>query len=864
APGPSPAPVAAPVRTAAPAAAPSASPAPQQYANFVKGATRQSGLIDVLQKDDDVFLDLGPAQLGHPLIVAPVLAAGVGAEAFAGRTFPAFLLEFVRVGKRVLWIQKNTDYSAPPDSSAANALAISVADSVINSTPVVAEDADRGRVVIPASFFLSDFENVGRDLGGSQGPVIPFGAVARPTFSVDATRSYFERIKAFPKNDELLASLAFVGPAGTSVSGAPDARGVRLRMHYSIVEPPAASSYVPRLADDRIGYFTTDHKRFNDDSLRSPVVRYIDRWNFNDGPIVYYLTDEIPPQYKPTIRAALLTWNPVFAKAGIPNAIEVRDAPADPSFDPDDVRYNVVRWLTSDRPAFAGYGPHIADPRTGEVLKAEIVIDGEALRSIKRGYTDAVAPLRATAGAQAPGLRPAALQPACPDLDECETFERDSAALAATGTLALQMGSASFEQTQHYALDWLRMVVVHEAGHDFGLRHNFQGSALYPLARLHDRSFTRVHDVSSSVMDYLPVNLSPPGAPQGDFFQRAPGLYDAWAIRYGYQRFNGVVKPSDETSALAKIAAESTRPEYAYATDEDASGPYAIDPRVSLFDLSSDPLAFDANQFAVVDALIGKLDRVYPSDGRSYSEERAAFLTIMRTYESAALLSAKYVGGVYTSRAHRGQSGGRPPLSAVPRSRSRQAFRMIADHLFSSRALRFSPRLLSDLGANHFTDESEALDRPDFPIGGFVAQLQDDVTYTLFSPEVMSRLADQPLRTERAGDTMSLEDLFEWMQAAVWDGIGPGMDPIDSLHRAFQRRYASLLVAFSLAPSSTIAAFGYPSDSPALARYELEALAKRLDAGLTSPRLDIVTRAHLEDLRSRVRHALDPSAIRGV
>jgi hypothetical protein len=850
-----PAPAASPAGTPSPGASPAAGPsaAPQQYVNFAKGAARQSGLIDILHKEDDVFFDLGPEQFGHPLIVAPVLAAGVGAEAFAGRLFPTFLLEFVRVGRRVLWIEKNTDYSAPPDSAAANALAISVTDSVINSTPIVAEDSDHGRVVISANFFLSDFENVGRDLGGSQGPVILLGTASRSTFGVDATRSYFERTKTFPKNDELLASLAFVGPAGANVAGAPDARGVRLRMHYSIVEPPATGHYVPRLADDRIGYFTTDHKRFSDDSLRSPVVRYIDRWNFNNGPIVYYLTNEIPPEYKPTIRAALLAWNPVFARAGIPNAVEVRDPPADASWDPDDARYNAVRWITSDRPAFAGYGPHIADPRTGEVLRAEIVIDGEALRSLKRGYTDQVAPLH----------RAASAQPACSDLDVCETFEEDSAAFAATGTLALHMEGASYEQTQQYALEWLRAAILHEAGHNFGLRHNFQGSALYPLARLHDRSYTRVHGLTSSVMDYLPVNLSPPGAPQGDYFQREPGKYDGWAIRYGYERFGGAAKPSDETRPLARIADESTRPEYAYATDEDANGPYAIDPRISAFDLSNDPLAFDTNQFAVVDALIGKLDRAFPHDGRSYAEERSAFLTIMRTYATASMLSAKYVGGVYTSRAHRGQTGASPPLTAVPRSVSRRAFGMIADHLFSSRALRFSPRLLADLGANHFGGEGEVLDRPDFPISDFVAQLQDAVTFELFSPEVMSRLADQPLRTARASDTMSLEDLFEWMQAAAWDGIGPHMGPLDALHRAFQRRYATLLVAFSLAPSFAISAFGYPSDSPALARYELERLTKRLDASLSSPGLDVVTRAHLEDLRSRVRHALDPNSVRG-
>ncbi len=373
-------------------------PSPAPYSNFIKTAQRQHGLIDILTKDDETYFDLGPGDLDHSFIIAPVLASGVGNEAFAGRVFDSFILEFKRVGKRVLWIDRNSGFSAPPGTAAANALAISVTDSVINSTPIVADDAKTGRVVVSAAFFLTDFENVAKSLGGDgpSGPLILLGGPPKAGFSVDPTKSYIERTKALPANDEILASLAFSGPPG-EVAGAPDGRGVRLRMHYSIIDAPARSTYVPRLADDRVGYFITAQKSFDNDALPTPFVRYIDRWNFNNGPIVYYLTNEIPAKYKASIRAGLLTWNDAFAKVGIPNAIEVRDQPDDPSWDPDDARYSTVRWITSDHPAFSAYGPHIADPRTGEILRVEIVIDGEALRSVIRGYVDAVKPTRSVA-----------------------------------------------------------------------------------------------------------------------------------------------------------------------------------------------------------------------------------------------------------------------------------------------------------------------------------------------------------------------------------------------------------------------------------------------------------------------------------
>lgn len=827
-------------------------PGPAPYAAFVKGAERQHGLVDIVRKDDDVYFELGPAQLNRPLIVAPVLASGAGMSAFGGRVFPSFVLEFQRVGKRVLWVEKNTDFSAPPDSAAADSLDVSVADSVILSTPIVAEDEATHRIVIPAALFLADFENLGRELGGAQSPILILLGSPRPTYLVDPARSYFERTKAFPRNDELETSLTFAGPPGSvSSAAAPDARGIRLRMHYSIVEPAQSDTYIPRLADDRVGYFIAAHERFDDDTRATPFVRYVDRWNFKNGPIVYYLTDEIPGQYKPAIRAALMEWNHAFAAAGVPNAIEVRDQPSDPNWDPDDARYSTVRWITGT--GFAAYGPHVADPRTGEILRVEIVIDGEAMRAIKRGYVEQVLPARRGSVAAD-----------CAEPEQCDDFMDGSAELAATGSLALQLHGTSSAQTERFAEAWLQSVVLHEAGHNFGLRHNF-AAAIYPLRELHDLNFTRSHGLVSSVMHYTPLNLSPPGQQQGDYFQLRLGPYDYWAIRYGYAVFPNVRHPDDEAIALHRIADESSRRELAYASDEDASGPRAIDPHVATYLLSSDTFAFYENQFAVVDDLVARLDRVYPRDDRPYSEERSAFMSVMRSYVRAALLATRYMGGLYTSRAHRGQPGGVPPFRSVPRADQRRAFATIASHVFSSSAFRLSPKLLNDLGPENYVhrlSDEGVTERPDFPISDYIAGLQDAVMFQMFSPDVMSRIADQALKAP-PGTTMSLGDLFGWMQAAAWDDLSPATRSIDPLRRDLQRRYTGLLIDFNLAPSFLIQSAGFPGDAPSLARFELTRLEARLAQALRSPRLDTATRAHLEDTRNRVAHALEPSAIRG-
>jgi len=840
-----------------------AAAAPQQYNAFVRTAERQTGLIDILHKDDEVYLDLGPEQLDHPFIIAPVLAAGVGGGAFAGRIYSPIIIEFKRIGKRILWVEPNSSFLAPAGSSAANALAISTADSVISSSPIVAQDETKKRVVISASFFLSDFENVGRDLGGGgmPGPIVILGLTQRAGFGLDTSRSYIEKTKALPKNDEILSNLVFSGPPN-GPSAAPDGRGVRIRMHYSIVDAPVAGNYVPRFADDRVGYFITAKKHFDDDSAATPFIRYIDRWNFNNGPIVYYLSNEIPAEYKAPIRSGLLAWNSAFAKAGVPNAIEVRDQPSDPSWDPDDIRYSTVHWITSDRPGFSAYGPSVADPRTGEIIRVSIVIDGENMRAVKRGYADQIFPTRIARGGPLSAAQVVESAVNCEDTSVCDSFGEDSAGLAAVGTLELRAAGATPAMTDKYAQQYLESVVMHEAGHNFGLRHNF-AAAIYPLDKLHDKAFTQTHGLVNSVMHYTPVNLSPPGKPQGDFFQLRLGPYDEWVIRYGYGKF-GAKKPSDEAETLKRIASESTRPELVYATDEDSGGPRGIDPHVATYLLSSDPLNYYRNQFQVYDDLIARLDSVYPKDDRPYSEERAAFTSMMRQYQRAAMLATKYIGGLYTSRSHRGQAGGVPPFRPIAREDQRLAFASLSQNIFSSKAMRFPPKLLANLGTGNYNHRGveDAGMRPDFPVETYVADLQDSVMYKLLAPDTLSRIEDERFRVANPKDVMSVDDLFGWMQAAVWDDLKPNVTSIDALHRGLQRRYTSYLIAIALAPSGLLEILDFPGDTAPLVRYQLRSLDGRLVQTLHSGALDRTTRAHLEDIHSRVAHALEPTTLR--
>jgi hypothetical protein len=856
------------LRALVPFAPASAAPT-QPYATFIRGGEHQDGVIDLLRKDDKLYLDLRPDNFGKPYIILPSITSGVGGDAFAGRIYDPLIVIFKRIGNRVMWVTPNTRYVADKGTSAAASLAVSVADSVIQATPVLAEDTTKTHVVIEPTLFLSDFEGIGADLGkGVKAPSLPGLLVisVRASFGVDATKSYYLSTKSFPLNDEISVNLTFNGPAN-ALPTVPDGRGIPLVVHYSIVAPPAHdANYVPRYADDRVGYFITARKHFGNDVSTLPTERFIDRWNLDAGPIVFTLTNEIPPTYRDTVRRGILAWNAAFAKIGYPHAIVVHDPPADPAFDPEDARYNSVRWLTSDAPGFVAISPHISDPDTGQIIRTEVVIDGESMRAVRRGYVDRVLPVlriqRNAFSAMAqlePDASTDAIDGTSGDLT-CDdaAIETNQAALGMSMLIGQQHGSV--RQREAYAQAFLYSTVMHEVGHTLGLRHNFEGSTAFTYAELHDPAFTRAHGTTGSVMDYTPANIAVPGERQADYFPNRLGPYDFWAIKYGYTRLNQHSSTA-ELPYLRKIAARSTQPGLAYGTDEDVIDPYGIDPHIQRFDLSSDPLAYARDQFVIDDDLAAKLTHSYPGDTRSYQDLRQTLVSVLNNDLANISVAARYIGGVYTSRSHRGQPGGKPPFQTIPRAQQYRAFKVIDRYVLSSNALNYPPQVLNDVAPIRYGADwsTGGMRRTDFPIREVVAQLQDAAISALFNPASISRIANESLKESKPGQTMDLADLFTWTNASIFDDLGS--HTISAQHRDLQRRFADLELQIAFLPAGQMDQLGVPREIQSLARYELRLIRARLD-GAYRAATDVATRAHLDDLRSRIDSGLHPGALR--
>ncbi|HEV2643903.1 MAG TPA: zinc-dependent metalloprotease, partial [Candidatus Elarobacter sp.] len=509
------------------------------------------------------------------------------------------------------------------------------------------------------------------------------------------------------------------------------------------------------------------------------------------------------------------------------------------------------------------------DPDTGQIIRAEVVIDGESLRSIKRGYIDRVLPAqRARANAYALAGDRLALDPqvdgdpAGPQSQEC-SVEEDSVAQAALGSMLLaQNPRVTSADRERYAQEWLFDTVMHEVGHTLGLRHNFQGSTVFSMRQLHDPAFTRAHGTTASVMDYTPANIAAPGERQADYFPTRLGAYDYWAIEYGYRSFPNVHSSSDEAVPLSRIAARSTEPGHAYGTDEDATI-ISIDPRIQRFDLSNDPLAYVDEQFRVDADVAARLTRRYPGDRRTYQDLRAGLITVLNNQLNDAELASKFVGGIYTSRAHRDQPGAPLPFVSIPRAHQRRAFDLLDRWILSSRALKFSPELLNAAGPTRYGIHwgANGIRRSDFPIREVIGELQDDVISEMFSPINLGRVADQQLKVRKPGDTMTLTDLFGWTNAAVYDDVGrPSIEPA---HRELQRRFTDLQEAIAQLPSAFADQLDLPRETQALARANLVRLSGRLDGAVRAAR-DDGTRAHLSDLRVRVRGVLDARNTRSI
>ena len=833
---------------AKPAATPTAAKKKKEYEDFSKvteDSKKYEGYFTLYQKKENLYCEIKPSQLNKPFLLMASIARGIGSGyILSGMTMDEWLLEWKRVGDKVHLVRKNVRFRADKGTPIAEAVDLGYSDSVLFALKLESVHPQSKSLLVNISpVFISDLLPLAGNLGGAR---------------FDKSRSTWGAIKTFPKNVELRVNAVYSG--GGSRDTVPDSRGMQVAVHYSLAQLPN-NNYQPRLADDRMGHFMTTVKDFSLQTSDEPFIRYVNRWHLEKAdkdkklsppkePIIFYIEKTVPHRFRPYVRQGILEWNKAFEKAGFIDAIEARIQQDHEDWDPEDARYNTIRWVVG---ASFAIGPSRVNPLTGQILDADILVGESWIRSWQREWTTFFEEVEHERN------------------HPVDHSSRHNCQMA-TG-LARQMGFMASvlqargliddgELPEEFIGQALKALIMHEVGHTLGIRHNFKASTIYTLDELNKKPGKALH---GSVMEYDAVNIAQEGKKQGDYYTTTIGPWDYWVIEYAYKPFGGG-KPEAELADLQKIASRAASSELRYATDGDASMyQYRdLDPLVNRWDLGADPLEFAKQRREIVAGLWDEIAEKVTTEGMGYQRVRRAFRSLLGQYSRAMFLATRFIGGQYHHRDHKGDKDGRLPYVPVPAKKQREALAFIKEHALSDNTFDFPPKLLNSIAITRWSDwgtSSNNSSRLDYPIHDVILRNQGQILGRLLDANVLSRVQDTELKFS-GEDVFTMPELFTSITDAVWVELDKNADAnqwtnsdafISSFRRGLQREYLKQLIKLVLDADS-----GTPEDARSLARLHLTQINDRLKIVLqnSKAKLDEYSVAHLEESQDRVDKAL--------
>ena len=879
APAPAAAPAAAPaVAATAPAAAPGASAtvpgaarppadptAPKPFAEVSKDAKVQDGLFPIWRKDEKVWLEVSKDKIGKPFLFTANVANAVGERGlYASQMGMDQMVEWRRIGNQIQLIALNTAFRGEGGGKAAVAQAFS--PSLLAAGPVAsAEHPERKSVLVDAAMFLSDIPGLSTRLE----------AAYRLPFAADRANSHIEASRADATLSTLTARMHFATPRipappltpspvpmPTPPQATPDARSMFVSFVYSFAALPEAPLR-PRLSDPRLGHFMESFTDLGNDMKANARVHYIKRWRLEKQdpnaalsepvkPIVYWMDKNIPAKYRPAVEAGIVEWNKAFEKIGFKNAVLAKQQPDDADWDNMDAGHASIRWFVGADVGFA-IGPSHADPRSGEILDADIGMSDVFSRGSRRMIVEDVgfSAQQAQQVTQALGAhRHGAAEALC-------TYAHDAASemnfaldvLEARGDVAPDSPEA-----EAFVAAVIKDTIMHEVGHTLGLKHNFKASTTISQKQLQDKAYTDANGISGSVMDYNAYNLALKGEAPTTFNNTTLGAYDYWAIEYAYKP----ISVESEAAELAKIASRSTEPALAYADDADAGGfgPYdGMDPLANRFDLGDDPLAYYKKRLKLSKELWTRVQDRKPEVGDDPLRQRRALMSGFNQLFRSAELVGKYVGGMHALRDLPGSTG-RASFKPVEPAKQREALQFLASGLFSVDSFKFKPEFLSTLTIDY--NEWERGGPLNVPAS--VARVQLVALDRLLSQNTALRLMDMPAyvpEAQRKG-LISLNEVYATLQGAIWSELKSGSE-IDRMRRNLQREHLKRLQTILTKGGG---ASGQMADAYALARLQANSLVADLRAAVAKGGQTVETRAHLAESLDTLNSALKASMSR--
>jgi hypothetical protein len=781
---------------------------PRPYAEVItEKATSDTGVFIVHQIGEKLYYEIPRAMLGREFLLKVAQRGTVPGVGYAGEEVTDRVVRWERLGDRILFRMVSYQTQADSNLPVYRAVELSNQPAILMSFNVAAYSPGDSNIVIDVTpLYTTDVQELNQ----------------RQRFRsrrMDPARSVIQRVKTFPQNVEVSALQTFevdsIPGAGGGFGGGRGNHTITQLLNYSMVLLPEHPMQ-PRLCDNRIGFFSVNFEDFGLDRPKVERRCYISRWRLEKKdpnaavsdvvkPIVFYIDPATPTKWVPWLIRGIEAWQPVFEAAGFRNAIIARPAPTaqqDPKFDLDDARYSTVRWLPST--VENAYGPHISDPRSGEILQSSV-----------GWYQNITSLLQAWYWVQVGAVDPRAARLPFPD------------------SLMGQMVS---------------YVITHEIGHTLGLPHDMVASGLYPTDSLRSPAYTRANGTSYSIMDYARNNYV---AQPGDDVQLMPkiGPWDYYTINWGYRRWPGLTTPEAERPVLDSLARlQDTHPEFRYGAMD------GIDPRAEREGLGDDPVKSTGYGLRNLKREMPMLLAATTTNGlEDYGLLDDIYGRLIGQWGLEMNQLAVVPGGVWRHEKYPDQAG--VIHTVVPRSRQVAAVRFLLENAFTTPAWmldtailrRIEPTgsverirtrqtallntLLQDQRLSRMA-EASAFATAAHPVYG-IADLLGDLRRGLFSEAVAAHPVTDAYRRN--------------IQRAFIEAMNRLINtPLDA---QVPRRRPSF-PGYTPPPPR-------PADARALARAELQTLDGQLRAAQVRTR-DAVTKAHWADLRFRIDRILNP------